>query len=36
MVRRRDQLERIARLAELPPALMQQTVAKYLRSDSSE
>ena len=36
MVRRRDQLERIARLAELPPALMQQTVAKYLRSDSPE
>lgn len=36
MVRRRDQLERLARLAELPPALMQQTVAKYLRSDSSE
>ena len=36
MVRRRDQLERLARLAELPPALMQQTVAKYLRSDSPE
>ena len=36
MVRRRDQLERLARLAELPPALMQQTVAKYLRSDPSE
>ena len=36
MVRRRDQLERLARLAELPPALMQQTVAKYMRSDSLE
>jgi hypothetical protein len=36
MVRRRDQLERLARLAELPPALMQQTVAKYTLADSSE
>jgi len=36
MVRRRDQLEALARLAELPPALMQQTVAKYTLADSSE
>jgi hypothetical protein len=36
MVTRKKQLERIAKLAELPPALMQQTVARYLRSDSSE
>ncbi len=36
MVRRRDQLERLARLAELPPALLQQTVAKYTLADSSE
>jgi hypothetical protein len=36
MVKRRDQLERLARLAELPPALLQQTVAKYTRADESE
>lgn len=36
MIRRRDQLEALARLAELPPAQMQQTVMRYLRSDSSE
>ena len=36
MVNRRNQLEALARLAELPPAQMQQAVAKYMRSDSSE
>lgn len=36
MVNRRNQLEALARLAELPPSLMQQTIAKYMRSDSSE
>lgn len=36
MVARKKQLERLAKLAELPPALMQQTVARYLRSDSPE
>ena len=36
MVSRRNQLERLARLAEMPSALMQQTVAKYTLADEPE
>lgn len=36
MISRRKQLERLARLAEMPSALMQQTVAKYTLADEPE
>lgn len=36
MVARKKQLERLARLAEMPSALMQQTVAKYTQADEPE
>ena len=36
MISRRKQLERLARLAEMPSASMQQTVAKYTLADEPE